>query len=488
MFKNQYAISYQKVTNIKIPKQIEWCALNVYLGTDTTFCVNNKCLIIGKAVHSLYPEKLLDTIVNDLANFETYQEALNYLDDVTGRYIVLLSINEDIYITTDACGFKRGLFFKNENFKFLTSSERFSEYLFGVDILIPHDVQEVIKDKSLQSKEYPWYGMGSYDRRFKYIIPNHFLVWSNLSLHRMPVPDIEEESVDDKILSAAQMIRNAIIGLSNQYTLIQPITAGYDSRMLLAASEPVKNKVRYYVFTNNNEHEDVRVAVKLSSKNNNSLSVVHPANKLDDCALIDILKANVLIPRLLPKTNNILYHLSFTPKECLNINGNGSEIARMVYGSSNLKLSPKSLAIIQGVEGWPVLLKGIEEWYNETDVQSFASANKLSISDLFYWEQRMPTWGALFPLEQDIAIDEVSPFSNRKLLYTLLRIPEPMRSRPNNIVSKAIVEILQPELNSIAYNPDSYGSIKGRIRINIKKNPLTIILARKIMSMKSKYN
>ena len=40
--------------------------------------------------------------------------------------------------------------------------------------------------------------------------------------------------------------------------------------------------------------------------------------------------------------------------------------------------------------------------------------------DFLYWEQRLGNWGAMYPAEQDIAVDEVSPFNNRLILTTML--------------------------------------------------------------------
>ena len=40
----------------------------------------------------------------------------------------------------------------------------------------------------------------------------------------------------------------SLVAISKRYNVIQPITAGYDSRVLLAASKPIRNKIKYYTF------------------------------------------------------------------------------------------------------------------------------------------------------------------------------------------------------------------------------------------------
>lgn len=479
MFKNQYLISDKKSLCV-CNQYFTWNGLHVHLGESTDYALNKKCLLIGKAAHSLDPKKRVKDIVSDIDNLSTYDDIIKYIDDIAGRYIILFEIDNDVICITDACAFKRGLFIKYKDWKILTSSEKFAAYLMQFEIEVKADVNKLIDDSYFQRRESPWFGLVSYDERFKFIIPNHCLYWNSFQTQRLPVPNITEKNRTEL---AAFMLKNTLEGLAAQYKLIQPITAGIDSRILLAASEKVKDEINYYVFSRESNDEDTRIARQLSLINNNSLAVVQASNINNNHKFIELLQSNVIKPRILPKTANIFYHLNHTPPNSVNINGNGSEVCRLVYGSAPFQLTPKQLAIIQGVDNWSLLSEKINDWFVTTDVLEYAKKNDLSISDLFYWEQRMPLWGATYPLEQDIAIDEVSPFSNRKLIYTLLREPVGMRKRPQNRASKEIISYLNPLLNSLPFNPDSYGSKVGRLRIYIKRNPVSILLARKLMKI-----
>lgn len=478
MYKNQYLVSDKK-SPCECNQYFIWNGLHIHLGESTDYTSNEKCLMIGKAAHSLDPKKRVKDIISDIAGLDDYEDIIKYIDDIAGRYIILFKVSNNIVCVTDACAFKRGLFTQYNGHKILTSSEKFAAHLMQFEIEIKDDVNKLINDSYFKRRESPWFGLVAYDERFKLILPNHCLYWNSFQVTRLPVPNIPKKNRTEL---AALMLKNTLEGLAAQYKLIQPITAGIDSRILLAASKDIKDEISYYVFSRKDNDEDTQIARQLSTLNNNSLAVIQASNIDKNDSFMDTLENNVIQPRALPKTANIYYHLKHTHPNSVNINGNGSEVCRLVYGSSPFQLNAKQLAIIQGVDNWPLLSEKINDWFVSTNVLEYANKHKLSVSDLFYWEQRMPLWGATYPLEQDIAIDEVSPFSNRKLIYTLLREPVNKRKRPQNKASKEIISYLNSSLNDLPFNPDSYGSTVGRLRIYVKRNPVSILLARRLMS------
>lgn len=471
VFKNQYVVSKNPAV-VNYGNSFEWNGLYVYLGSETNFFLNEKCLIIGKAVSSLSTEKKLNEIGKDLESTSSIEESIHYLDYLAGRYVVFIENGNEIFFLTDACGFKRGLFFAEDGNKFLTSSEEFSAHLLGLSVFADEETSELMGDEEYKSKESPWFGVTSYDKRFKFVLPNHYLTWSDFSLNRMPAP---EGFGDDNIADAASMLKVTMENLGKNYSLIQPVTAGVDSRILLAASKSLKHSISYYVFgEKDSEHEDVRIPKSLSIINDSPIEVVSPLPVDDEFK--EKMAAEVFGARFLPKTGNIYHHFKNTPRDHVNINGNGAEIFRSFYGVSALELSPRSLSILAGVNKWKILRDRVEEWYRKTGALSYAKNNRISITDLFYWEQRMAIWGSMYPLEQDIAIDEVSPFSNRRLIFTMLR--EPSRNRvPRHFRSSInVIKKLNPVLLDVPVNPDSSNSIASYV----KKHSLLRVLAMKI--------
>jgi len=161
-----------------------------------------------------------------------------------------------------------------------------------------------------------------------------------------------------------------------------------------------------------------------------------------------------VMPRILPKTANIQYHYYNSDKPgTINVNGNGGEIARCYYGYTNRKITLEMLLLFSG---YPSSIEFVRQeldcWF--VDASQFAEEHKIPLLDLFYWEQRMGNWGALYPFEQDIAIEEISPFNNKSLLYALLRVKASKRRSPDYKFIRKLIQNLWPDTLSEPINPD----------------------------------
>jgi len=106
-----------------------------------------------------------------------------------------------------------------------------------------------------------------------------------------------------------------------------------------------------------------------------------------------------------------------------------------------------------------------------------AKEQGISLLDLFYWEQRLGNWGALYPLEQDIAIEEVSLFSNRKLLMALLRVDPARRMPPNYPMFRSLVKRMWPKVLDLPINPGDIpllGYLKRSTRVRMARQTLRL--------------
>lgn len=91
-----------------------------------------------------------------------------------------------------------------------------------------------------------------------------------------------------------------------------------------------------------------------------------------------------------------------------------------------------------------------------------AGANGYSVLDMLYREQRLGNWGAQFPAEQDIAVEEFSPFNCRLLITTMLSAPRSRRAAPDYPVYRRIIEEAWPELLTVPFNPSPRVSVRQR--------------------------
>jgi hypothetical protein len=245
-----------------------------------------------------------------------------------------------------------------------------------------------------------------------------------------------------------------------RHQIAQTITAGWDTRVLLAASKSIKNDIYYYVhqFSNmDDEHEDISIPQELSLRHNLNLNVI-------DCTEYNIefdkmIKKNVsIIQSDKKKLQHYNYFSQFDNK--LIISGNVSPLIKEQLSIVD-KVTAINLARLLHWHNSKYAVKEISQWL-ESSINHSKKYN-INIEKLFYWEIRFGSWGPIFNSELDIAVEEFSPYNCRNLINTMLSIPFHYRTKPNVTIYSKIISNLWPELFNVPINPNTYN-------ILIKKN------------------
>ena len=273
------------------------------------------------------------------------------------------------------------------------------------------------------------------------------------------------------------LLSNTYDALSHRNeNLIQPLTAGWDSRLLLAASKNVTSNIKYYVFNPSKHtseiHQDVDISNKLAKKNNLNFQVFH-TNRLD-ATFVQEFNKNHLLPRIMDKTAEIQYLQNNFQNSTINLNGNGGEVLRKYYGTGTSNITLSDLILLTKYSNSDIFKEELDKWlYN---ARTFSYSTNIPILDLFYWEQRMGHWGALYPFELDLAMEQVSPFNNRNFIYTALTAHPSKLKGLRYTLFEDIIKFLWPELLLEPINPkDSYlkNIIKSKTRLRLFVQKMT---------------
>src|SRR4030042_5382857 len=168
-----------------------------------------------------------------------------------------------------------------------------------------------------------------------------------------------------------------------------------------------------------------------------------------------ILSQSVSEARRLPKTRMIYATLANGLKG-IYVNGNGSEVCRNAYdGFGLISEDTITIAKLTGLIGYyksKFVGHELSMWKNDLEYHGVSGYH---ILDLLYWEQGMSNWGAHYAAEQDIAIEDFSPFNNRLLFTTLLSLPREYRSGPHFPIYTKLIERMWPETLAEPINPIS---------------------------------
>ncbi|WP_155986636.1 hypothetical protein [Thioalkalivibrio sp. ALE23] len=454
MFRNQYLVCRSSQAAIE-SADFSWSGYGVFLGQETECATSCDCsvLIIGVAVDYSNTDAGLEDIANGLAGFNSVADVIARTDRLTGRYVIFFSVQRVLYAISDACSLKRVLFGEFDGNAIITSSEMFYYHLFGDEPVLEEEVSGLLGCDDYLKKERPWFGLRAYDGRFSVLLPNTFLDLDRFEVLRQPPPAIEM-SKKQVVEQFRAIVSGAIQSLALKRPLMLAVTAGVDSRILLALSLKYKERIRYYVFNRaewgSGEAVDVVVPRQIFEDLGIPFDVIAPA-EADACCL-ERLESDVSFPRVLPKTRNICYHFHNSDSKVVNLNGNAAGVFRAFYGHqlTNKVLPVDSLAYLSGTQGCDLLKRNIGDWHGEA-VQ-YSRDSGIDLASLFYWEQRMPHWGSEYPLEQDIAIEEVSPYNNRYLLFMMMSLPPAWRVGARPKYFKAVLDGSDLDLSGYPVN------------------------------------
>ena len=464
----------------------------LYLSTHADlpfFTVTEQDLSVTLVGHAIDPHQpqadesdILCSLIAKGTEFNTFSESTMPL---AGRWVIIFQNHKATYVFTDPCGFRQVFYYLDGKDCWCASQPELIKANRRLNLNANPNLMPFLMHPGHVQQESPWIGSSTLYEKCFHLLPNHYLRLDSTDQIRFyPKSVIKSKTTSEIVESVSAILQGTMIGLTKRYQVSLALTAGMDSRVLLAASKHVSNDIDYFVYRQNAfgaNHPDIWVPKKIAKKLGIKLVVKTPSNHLPGW-FISILSQNVTCPRVLPKTRNIYDRLVACDTR-INVNGNAGEICRNFfdkYCETDIKnVSTRDLAgRLLGQGPMPSFaMEEIGEWRSR--LGEAVSDEGLNILDLLYWEQRLGNWGAQYPAEQDISVEEISPFNCRLLIQTLLASPRHLRAAPDYPIYRALIEEMWPEALAFPINPRSKGNavsvLKERIRPYIPSTVVSVL-------------
>ncbi|PFP72647.1 hypothetical protein COJ99_07285 [Bacillus cereus] len=474
IYRRQFLLGSETMTIRKGWKKIrlnnEYCVTaHPDLSVTQVSSNNIQLTLLGYLFDPYCPKNSNEDILNRInEELTTFDDLCSKTYSLSGRWIIIFNDGVNIKILHDPCGMRQIYYTSHDGKTWCGSQPNIIAEELGLKEDTNKDVLDFVKSSYYENQERAWVGDGSVIQGVKHLLPNHYLDLKTAAAERFWVnKENNEISIDECVEIVTSILKGSLAAANNRFDMMLAVTAGWDSRVLLAASKDIKNDVYYFVSTMNkltSKDADIYVPVKLLNTLNLKLNIVKELKPLDDMFKLTLQK-NVSMARDLPKTQTIYYaYNNFEGK--VNINGNASEIARCYFDSKRPSdnIDGYQLAKMEGYSSLPYAVSRLNEWHDSAI--SVCEENKIDILDLFYWEQRMGNWGTMYQAEQDIAIEEFCPFNNRRLLIALLKLGKEYRQGPEHIIYKKMINSLWPETLSEPINPLNF---KAQVKKQILK-------------------
>ncbi|MBK8211773.1 MAG: hypothetical protein IPK78_19290 [Rhodospirillales bacterium] len=318
----------------------------------------------------------------------------------------------------------------------------------------------------------------------KHLQANHFLDLKEHSHHRFfPCDPIEEQPLEDVAHRAATMLRNIVEGAHERFPLALALTAGMDSRLVLAATKSISQNVLYYTIAHPlrmkdqavpSSDPDIKIAARLCAKLGLSHQVVPARAVIDGTEFSKLLAQHTSMPHRFFGEGAQGLLQEFRERRVA-LTGSCSETARLKwYRKANLDTVTADK--IADLYGWGLgneafVRRTIDEWL--ATAKPRCEATGFQLLDLFYWEYKMGRWLAQALIEQDLAQETLCPFDCRELITTMMATQWKDRSFYTNFrLQRAMLAELWPECLSEAWKTDPKvkkikSGMKAHLRVKI---------------------
>ncbi|MBP9009710.1 MAG: hypothetical protein WAP08_04870 [Smithellaceae bacterium] len=367
-----------------------------------------------------------------------------------GAYAIIYKNSTDYIIFHDALGIREIYYCTSENLIICGSQPNliadFSEPPIRVtdDPLFLDFFNNHLKNSSMISDN-------TYFKDVKHLLPNHYLDLNQGKASRYwPSAHIKKIDLDDAVQRICNYLQGIMNALVQRHQIMMAITAGIDSRTLLAASKYVKDKIYFFVNDENigHNHPDIYIPCKIFR------TIGEPFHVHDNSGNIDlefrkIFLNNVFLAseRMLPTIYNV-YFKNHSNK--VNILGTG-EIGRTRFGKDPRWINGHYLAYKMKHHKSPYAVKQCEKILSE--LTPIAKMAGLNIMTIFQWEQNKGNRWVVGNSESDIAIEEIDPFDSHLLYEYFLGVDDMYTDYENPIIFKKIIHNMWPELLTWPVNP-----------------------------------
>jgi hypothetical protein len=427
----------------------------LYSHTDLKVTVKEsadlKLVLLGDLFDYVNTEYNNEQILNDLIHYSA-DVLPDKLSSYCGRFVLITASRNQIRIINDAATSRKVFYYPHQAGLCCASQPHLLARVLNLSST--NDPEKIAFYKSPEFKRLNNANIGNttcYDGMYQ-LRANHYLdlnamnqvrYWPNKKIVIRPVSEIARE--------ANEMLQGFMNSITNRYEVMLPVTAGKDSRLLLATTRNVKNRVFYYLNKHssiNKKSYDINVPRKLLPKLGLEYHVLEIMNEIDeDFRQIYYDNNPFATDFFLPFIFN--YYLHFPEK--VNLPGTFVNAAEEIWETNGRELTPEFLAELIHVERFNYAISYFKEWFDSC--RELCDSCSIDPLYLLYWEERVGNWGTQVQLDKDIAQEDIIPFNSRLLIETMMSVNVSERQKPDFRLNLEMIRNLWPETLQLPINP-----------------------------------
>jgi hypothetical protein len=374
------------------------------------------------------------------------------LSQYCGRFVLISAYRDQIRMINDAATSRKVFYYQNEAGLCCASQPHLLARVLNLSLST--DPEKIAFYSSSEFKRLNNANIGNttcYDGMYQ-LRANHYLdvnrncqvrYWPNKKIVIRPLSEIASESVE--------MLQGYMNAIANRYEMMLPVTAGKDSRLLLATTKNMPNRVFYYINRHsglNKKSYDIAVPSKLLPSLGLEYHVLEAKGEVNkDFRQIYYENNPYASDIFLPFIYN--YHLHFPEK--VNLPGIFVNAAEEIWETSGKQLTPEYLAELIHIENYKYAVDYLKEWFESC--RELCASYSVDPLYLLYWEERIGNWGTQVQLDKDIAQEDIIPFNSRNLIETMMSVQVCEREKPDFLLNLEMIRRIWPETLQQPINP-----------------------------------
>lgn len=416
-------------------------------------------LLLGYLLDPDRPERRDGDILTELvASNHDIDDLVAATDRLSGRWVLVFAKGDHAVVFHDAVGMRQVHHVRaSDGSTWCASRPCLLASLLDLD----HDrtcFEQLDRDGVFGSHvNHFWPGDRSSIVGVQRLLPNHYLeMGSGIVKRYWPRNALTAQPPATAVPRCSKILTGTVDAASRRFNLSVALTAGLDSRIVLAACRSRANRLDYYTVKRPSLHDgspDLRIPRRIARDFELRHRVVkaptHP-----DPALHDVIASTSVPvhPSVVLECSAVREAKPADGRSWMTLNGNVNEVARVFYP----RLSPTAVAMAHaaGMGRSDYAAERFGEWY-EAARPALADSG-IDAWDLFYWEQKLGGWFGGIRTEFDMVEDVVTPFNCRALLATMLGVDEALRSGPAYRFHRDLIMQMWPELLRYPVNPPDY--------------------------------
>lgn len=400
---------------------------------------------------------IIDHLLRKMHAAEDISDIIQSTETLGGRWILIARFKDKWFLFNDPCGYRAVHYTAHPHGNDFWCASQPGLFPFVMNLNEDPEAIDYIDTSKYAhwgNKEYIFPGDSSIFKEIKHLLPNHYLNLISGEVKRhWPNKPLEAINLNDCIEESSRFLINTMQAAAKRFRLSLALTAGRDSRLILAASKKIAKEIHYFtgIYWNlNKKSPDIVIPAKLLSQLHLKHQDIQCPNQMNP-SFARGYNANVTPAHQVYGTiaQGLYTHL---PRDRVMLKGNAIPIVKGAYHSyrQNGDIPPSVFTQIMKVSDSLFAINAIVEWLHGTQNVLY----NIDIMDLFQWEIQEGNWQAMSQMEWDLVTKEILvPYNNRYLLTLMLGVEKTHRMKPGYRLHEALIRKMWPELLAFPINP-----------------------------------